>query len=422
VIFVACGGSSIDDAIERHDIPQALKHYRQVRASDGPDKRELLHIAQALLIQEARNPQQPAWRRALAAMQQGKVLGEQGLQEVAEYGEQPTNIVAWSMLVEKGQGFDEDELRALVNSPDSDTRAAALQAWDGERESKAILEYINDPSSIVRQAALKRLRATRPQPSLVAKVAESARLDPDSEVRLTALFTLGFYGEPARRYLLESVQSSDERLEFAALSALFRVSATDARAHVLRTLGESQVSSRGLLCAGTLARHRTTLDDHAAIVAYLLRGLASSHPPLRAQAALEANAFSAVPRELISDIKKRLARENVAEVRLSMARTLARTKSEATLYWGTLKGLLKVRGMVSLMAAGDLLAARHPGAVRRLQRGLASKSPHERLFAARTLAADRHTWEHALPALEDKHPDVKVAAAGALLAAHGCDE
>ncbi len=439
-LSLACSGcvaaprAAVVSAVHAQDTRGALRAYEDLRESDGSDTELLRAVAALVLRQAAEHPERAVRRAALAQLQQARELGRDVLTELArDAALASVRAEALGALVALGDASRADELRALLDHADNEVRATAVAALDpadrGDRD--ALLTLLADPGEAVRRAAAVALREASPDTAVQAGLAERARVDPSSHVRIAALGALARQGEAAFSALRGRLQDADASVRMSALSALMRADpvrgAAVLRSYLATPFGRESVEAARLLAQASQARAGDGFVDREALH-FLAGALRAPDENQRAQAAV---AFSGLTQLFARDpqsaheltLLERLRDEEVRRTRLMIALALLRSPRSEGAARAVLRALMEGEDMPALMAAVALsrLAPREPqedtqeAAHDYLRASLNDARPTHRRVAAPALARDAGDPDAARRALADEDPWVRVAAAGALL-------
>lgn len=408
--------AAVTSALERHDLEGALRAYDDVAQVDGDDDGLLAHVA-ALVLEEAAESDDHAIARA--AIGQLSMAGTAGRPALERLSRAPgdAGIRALVALAERGHRDARRVLRGYVDSPDPTLRAAALVAVTPEDRAITIAAS-DDVDAAVRRAALARLAALAPDGDARAVLEGHARHDAEDEVRATAVRALASFGavDSVLLVLTERLSDPASMVRDAALEALVRTDRDRARAVLLPwlalpTSGASIDAARLLATPfGTPASD----DDRDAARRYLLAALEHADPTLRDRAAI---ALVALPDDApaVDAVLARVPTEPDPHVRLSLLRVVERHDGGRARE-GLAELARSTEGMSGLQAA--LLAARlgDGDSLARVRRELTSSEPRLRRVAARGLARELERPSEVAPLLRDEDAEVRVHAAGGILA------
>ena len=417
----ACGGgprAQVQSAVDSGDVSHALHAYERFRTSDGDDVELLARVAELLLFSEARGDDASRRSAAIHELSLAGTAGRPTLDRLATAGSVP----ALTALARVGDETARRVLRGMSDSSDPEVRAASLLGASIDHDRALLLASAVESSSRVRETAVSRLGELAPDSDIRALLEDRARVDPEPGVRSAAVRALGAFGVAALELLRERLSDSVASVRTASVEAILRADRGQARA-IFAALLETPPSAQGIEAARLLATPvdrddpPTDADSQAARV-YLLGCLSAADGILRGQAAV---AVLSLPgeEESAAALRQALARETDSSVRLSIARAMLRlsgTASEATTALRTL--VASDLGMAGLQAAALLAESHDADAIARLDAALIEPDTSLRRVAARALARDAMLPGHVTNALSDADAEVRIAAAGGILAAY----
>jgi hypothetical protein len=312
---------------------------------------------------------------------------------------------------------DADAVRELRRSTSNDSsalacRIAVLSPNEDQAELRAALQH---SSERVRAAALRRLRRTALDPTLILNVTERARLDPVANVRAEALETLATMATvPTQRaHTIELLEASltdvDPLPRAVAMRELATIDCTHAHTTLARWLSGA-ASRDGLAAVRALSQCGDALI--ARTIDQLRRALAASDVTLRSEAAATADAVAWVT---VPDwIATALAHDPVPAVRLALALALRPTHPAAA--HATLVDLIESpTSMVSVQAATILAAGGDPQAIEILRTARTQRDAKLRRVAFVALGHVPGRESDLEIGLRDLDVTVRLAVAGTLL-------
>lgn len=412
---------AVSSAIDRHDLPGALSAYARVRESDGDDTALLTRLAELLLEIEASGDD--ADRRD-AALHQLALAGTAGRSTLERLG-QTGSVHALAILAESGSGSARTSLRAHVDDPDPDVRAAAVLGLAIDSDRARLLALAAESSARVRAAAVGRLGELAPESEARAVLEERARIDPDPSVRGAAVGALGAFGTPALAILRERLSDPIASVRTTAVASLLRADRSAAR-EVLASLLAMPPSAQGIEAARLLATPAGGVApapaDASASRAYLGGALAATDVALRSQAAIALSTLPTSP-DVRTALAQALGREQDGMVKLAVARAILAQASDDASALEAVRALASAEVSMTTLQAAILLATRNESAgVERLEQVMHGADIPLRRVAARALARDAMQPQRAAAALEDPDPEVRIQAAGGIVAAAAASE
>ncbi len=444
-----CGGPSggaVKAALERGEVQQAVSAYGQMAQSDPA---LLARIAAALLKKEALGRDDGRRQAALSELAGAGDCARALLRELADGAADDPGPAALAgaraleLLAARAEGEAVDRLRELVDAEQPEVRAAAVSVLRLAEDLQRLLGELESPYSAVRLAAARALGRAgaggatsmpsstgQPETTLppAARIAleNSARLDPAAAVRGAALWSLGDAGPQAAESIEQALGDSEREVRLAAIGALARADGERAGL-VLGRLLQSDLSDEGIAAA----RHLLALDQDGGGAArtggsdamaearrYLERALGAAEPELRAAAAV---AVDALPQNRFDGewLLKRIEQEKVPRVRLSLVNAVFSSSEPDERLLGALREIGAAGGPSGAYAIALLAGQGDPKALGKLSSLLKDGSAAVRRVAARALGRDLDRPHLVRQALGDQDPSVRIAAAGAVLAAAG---
>lgn len=418
--------AAVRTEVTQRRLPEALAAYERVRSNDGADVGLLRHVA-ALALELAAESDDATVRRA--ALSQLHRAGERGRAVLVRLSDHPREAVRAPALELRAMGGDAlagAELRALLDSGDHDARAAAQAALDPQdAEDEALLRAsLLDPSAEVRRAAAVTLRSAAPSADVRAALEGVARVDPSLTVRVAALHALGRQGADAFAALRDRLSDPDAGVRMAALTALAQSDPLQASG-VLAAFLATPPSTSSLEAARLLAQ-RDGEREAGRAGDYLIGALGHDDENIRAQAAVALSSLATVfapdpvsgaPRYEAA-LRARLEVESVRRTRLVLAQILHRGVGSQAAGQAALREMLSGDDVPAVMAAVALSRDGDPLALERLDAALTDAHATHRRIAAAALPRDAGDADRARAALLDDDALVRVAAAGAILAAN----
>lgn len=314
---------------------------------------------------------------------------------------------ARAALLAEGETRVRPGLEASLASADGAVRALALGAI-GRREHGASLlgPFLQDPDDRVRRAAVAGLGGGRDE-GAAALLADAARRDPDGRVRADALRALGRLGGDEE--VLEAARAGleDEAVpvRLAALGALAHLEDRAAATSLLGRALSAEEPAVAVRAAAALA----ALGDEGGL-ARLRSVLLEGSLTVAAAAAVAAQELGEACHDALVEV---LERPEPA-LRVQAAASLLRLGDEERAV-PALVALLETPGWPGLQAALALVEARPAEAREGLARALRSEEPGLRAGAAGGAARAPDGLALLRPVLSDGRPEVRVAAAAALL-------
>jgi HEAT repeat protein len=378
----------------------------------GPADLALLRrIAALSLEREARGRDPKRRAQALDALQLGGSAAEPVLARLAMRAEDPV-VRARSelLLMRRGDGAARDALRAKLDDATAEVRAAAVEALDPAADVALLRTLSEAPASVVRLAAVRKLALTAPDPETSIVLARVARHDPSAAVQVAALRALAHQG-PASFELIEArLDDPQPALRVAAIDELVQLDYGRASQRLERYLA-AEPSAEGIEAARVLssvAGQRAPATGRS----QLERALADRDGALRAAAAVALMSLHDPSwRELAT---ARAEQEHVRGVRLCLALTLGAERPAGR---SQLVELMNGQDVVAGEAAAELARHGDAAATARLLALMQSPQPVVRRIAVRALAQELDRPHDVRAALLDPDASVRIAAAGAILAA-----
>jgi len=394
-------------AIERGAYADALRTYEK-----GGQERSLLRVlAESVLLQDAQLADGPRQRSAFGELELLGTRARPWLERLAR-PEQPESVRARALriLMVLGDSDARAQLRELAFTADPAVVDEAFAALDPSLDQALLLSTLRAPRAARRLAAVVLLGAAD-APNTLQPIVELSRSDPEPSVRAAALFALERRGAEAVRAFERGLKDDSESVRVAAIAAFARAAPAQALSHLDQQLG-SAVSHETLAAAVALLQMQPVCEAARAHDA-LARGLAASESPLRSHTAVLIRTLPG-DRESLAAVRERLAIESVPEVQLALALALGADDPAAR---RALARLAQGTALVAAQAAQELARFGDATAERQLITLRASASSVTRASVARALGRDRRVPEAVAPLLADQDPSVRIAAAGAILAA-----
>jgi HEAT repeat protein len=407
----ATPGASLRRQVERGDTAAALRGYRSYvsdRGSSNPDVLAL--VALAVLEREASSDDPRVRNAAFGAL---RSLGARGRDALGTLMERPGIVgdraAAAAYDLDGRDGAPPSRLDDAARSTDPERRIAGLAADEGRNNVLGLLGALESRSLEVRRAAAQRLARRRGDRSVIERLGQCVREDPDEGGRSACVIALGAHGELAFDAIAPAREDRATFVRMMALSAL--VSANRARAREL--LGPMLRDPPSPLTI-ELARSLASRGDEEA-TAYVLDALAGTDPSLRAQAAV---AVAGLGERYEARLLPFLEDSDV-EVRLRVAGALGRAgrkRAEAVAALRPLAtspdAMLAIRALVVLSELED--AAVVPA----VRRALVSSAPQVRRLAVLAwshLAGPSGEVDPLADLLTDTDATIRVLAAGEIV-------
>jgi len=327
---------------------------------------------------------------------------------------QPTPPVAvqaelQAMLVARG---DADAVGWLLTNDATDATSVAcrLGVMDPETEHATLMAGLHHAGAHVREVALRRLRATLTPPEAL-ELGELARLDPDANVRATAIEALTARQLVDAQWLGQRLDDRDLSVRTLVMRALAELDCAAAREALSdRLLGAP--SSDGLAAARAMARCGPEALDVAATA--VRRTLASTNAALRAEAATTADRFAWL--RVPEWFAQAMTSDPVPAVRLALTLSVALTQPE--LAQQQLRALAQNDNrMVALQAAVALAEAGDEPALQMVVRARTQQDVVVRRVAFRALGRLVRGGAWLASGLDDADANVRLTAASGLLRA-----
>lgn len=314
-----------------------------------------------------------------------------------------------AMLAARG---DADAVTWLLTNDATDvtTVACRLGVVDAEADHAALMAGLHHAGARVRDVALRRLRSNlTPQEAL--ELRELSRLDPDANVRATAIEGLAARGLVDALWLRQRLDDPDLSVRTLVMRALAELDCAVARETLSdRLLGAP--SSDGLAAARAMARCGPEALDVA--VTAVRRTLASSNAALRAEAATTADRFAWL--RVPDWFAQAMTSDPVPAVRLALTMSVALTQPE--LAQQQLRALMRSDNrMVSLQAAVALVEAGDEQALQTVVQARTQQDVAVRRAAFRALGRLVRGGAWLASGLDDEDANIRLTAASGLLRA-----
>jgi len=410
----------VADAAHAGDFESAWSSYEELRASDGEDEDLLAFVAEALPVRDARSTRPAPPAAPIQPLPPAGTPRRPPLEAISR-SPGPEGLDALVALARVGVRDARRLLRGMADSPEPSVRAASTLGMAPEEDRALLVTWCADPSREVREAACGRLGELAPDSDVLAVLVERARIDPDAAVRATATRALSRFGEPAVLALRDRLSDAEPRVRTAALESLLRAEREEGRLAVASLL-ETPTSGVTLEAARLIA---TRLDadqppseaDLASARTHLLAALVHPDANLRGQAAMALVALSP-DEETTRALLPLVSAEPDVGVRLSLCRALVGRDSAREQARASLTRLLgEDHGMTGAQAAVVLAGVGDETGIARLRDDLTSSDAAIRRVVARALARDAMRPNEVRALLQDPDTQVRVAAAGGILAA-----
>lgn len=409
----ACGAGAaqtrVVSAVQHAQYAAALSTYRE----QGHDRALLRAMARAILENDAKltDPQ-----RQHAAFSELVLLGTRAkpmLEELCE--SERSNAIrarALAQLWALGDGAARAQLRAMALADDAAIADFAYPALDAQADAALLRAALTAPRTARRLAALRALsHVDGGVLTTLDELAEIARVDPEASVRAAALLALERYGAAAQFAFERALRDeADASVRVVAIEVFARALPESAASQLDQQLGAA-TSEQSLAAAVALLRMQPPREVARARDA-LKRGLDSLDSALRARAALLVRNLPQAQRDLEA-LRARLKVESDEEVKLEMALTLGAGDPVAR---AALQTLAQSASLPAVQAAFELAKLGDSAAEARLLTLRDSPSRLTRITIARLLGRGLRDPEAIAGLLADNDPDVRAAAAGAVLA------
>jgi HEAT repeat protein len=397
-------------AVERGVYSTAIRLYNE----NDHDPALLRDIAETLLLEEARRRDAPRRRAAFTELGLLGTRAEGLLDRLAEDKEKPeVRARALYLSMRLGDGGAREDLRGLLKDKDPEVGDVAYAALDPARDWERLSEALRAPRAGRRLIALQVIvdpRSSAPPASALSELAEVSRVDPDAAVRAAALHALERFGAAGAPALEQALQDPDEGVRTAALESLARSDPARAEPALDRQLGAA-TSQESLSAAVALLRMKPARQPARAWDA-VNRALGSGDAALRARAATLLRALPDAPRDL-DTARAQLAAETTPQVKLALALALGLDEAPAR---AALAELAQGRSLPAAQAAFELARLGDKLGQTRLLAARYSEQPPVRISAARSLGRELGEPQSVAGLLADRESEVRVAAAGAVLA------
>jgi hypothetical protein len=387
----------------------ALQIYRE----QGHDRALLRAMAQAILLNDAELADAARQR---AAFNEFVLLGTRArplLEHLAE-DERPNAIRARALgqLWALGDDAARARLRPLVYDTDAEVADLAYPALDARADAALLRAALSAPRSPRRLAALRVLSQFGDGTSVgLMELAEIARVDPQPSVRAAALLALERFGAPALFAFERALRDeTDASVRVVAIEAFARALPERAAPQLDQQLGAA-TTEESLAAAVALLRMRPAREPARARDA-LSRGLSCVDSALRARAALLVRNLPDAERDRES-LRAQLQVETNQEVKLALALALGARDPSAR---AALQALAQAATLPAAQAAFELAGLGDAAGAARLVALRGSPSPQTRVTVARLLGRGLRDPESIAGMLADADPEVRLAAAGAVLA------
>ena len=324
-------------------------------------------------------------------------------------GEDDISAAASLVLLESGQrDLDESDLSYAHSKSGAWRAVTARAAFRPERRSQ-VYEALADSDLRVRRAAIRTINAG-PMLADGRVLVEVARLDPDMQLRQSALSTLGEIGDLNSLLLIRDTW--DEMTEPSRMAYLQALNAPASRirgGQILTRIMEADDSLEGVVAASLLCSESNPPSGYAVsrLVQALRQGTLSER--LVALSSLPAS-----EPELQIEISK-FAQSDTPYLRVAALELWLRLPPHAEQAWRRLQAVAQSKDTDALEASRILAMKGDEDSILRLEQRLAAPFSGERIAVARLLLQLKR-WGAVARALTDDHPAVRLATACNVLA------
>jgi hypothetical protein len=396
----------VASAVERGAYGDALRVYEK----SGRDRAVLRALAESILVQDAERAEPQRQHQAFTEL---GLLGNRSrpwLERLAQPKRaKHVRVRALRLLMALGDAHARVQLRPLAFDPDPEIADIAFASLDASADREVVSSALYTPRTARRLAALALLSAPGAADSL-REVEEVSRLDPQPSVRAAALFALERHGAAATSAFERALKDDDESVRVVAIEAFARAAPEQAVAYLDQQLGAA-ITRETLAAAAALLRMRPAREPARARDA-LARGLSASESRLRSYAAVLVRTLPSAEKNLAA-VRSRLAVESSVEVKLGLALALGTSDPAAR---AALFSLSQGTSLPAAQAAHELARLGDAAAYARLIALCVSPSSVTRATIARALGREQRAPQAVAALLADSDPDVRDAAAGAVLA------
>ncbi len=404
-------------ALEARNVTEALAAYERMREAEGADSALLARIAALILESEALADNHPTQDASFSQLTAAGTAAHPTLQRLADDDAHPRQKAhALSILASHGDAAARAELRALLDSDDSDIRAYALASVNVVDDAPTLAAALAHTSGAVRLAAANVSAQGPLVPELVLALTDASRNDPLPSVRAACVRALSRGGSEAVEALRERLSDPSEAVRMAAVGALAVADRVRAR-EILTSLLAMGPNSASIEAARVLAMPIEG-DDRGVVDAraFLLRGLRAAEPALRTQSAV---ALAGLPSDASMNDTLLSAMENDADasVKLLLAATMLTHVGAEQRARAVLHSLFAPMSMNAVQAAAALAKEHDREAMHVLAVALRDSNAAYRRVSARAVARDAMLPDLVRRALADEDAMVRIVTAGAILSA-----
>jgi hypothetical protein len=314
------------------------------------------------------------------------------------------------VLLESGlRDWDEKDL-SHVHSSSGAWRAVAARAAVRPEDRPQVYAALVDSDLRVRRAAIRTIHAD-PMLADGRALVEAARLDPDIQLRQSALSTLGDLGDLNSLLLVKDLW--DEMTESARVAYLQALSAPASRIHgglqILTRVMEADESLEGVVAASLLCRGSNPPSGYA--ISRLVQALRDGTLSERLVA------LSSLP-ESEPELQKELSKLALADdpyLRVAALELWLKMPARAEQARQRLQAIAASKDVDALEASRVLAVRGDESSILRVERRLGAPHSGERIAVARLMLRLKR-WGAVARALTDDHPAVRLATACNVLA------